>query len=191
MDNLSLDDPTADTSSFAVAQHHPDPSFFPLVKRAAFIAVVGWCVKVVTMLRVNAELGGVPHIRKWGPGIPYLAFEIRREGFQQITSTSTVVMGFVMLAFLVLGLLRNKGRVDVAGWCFAPISLGYAVALDLFLESRQGEYTDLSRLRWAFGVLSLSALLVAWWIAVEHPHEALLQWRREGGPIGNSSPIVK
>jgi hypothetical protein len=190
MDDSPID-ATADDPSSGVVRPYPDPNFFPLVKRATFIAVVGWTVKMATMLRVNADLGGVPHVRKWGPGIPYLAFEIQRRGFKQITSTSTVVMGFVMLVLLVGGLLRNKGRLDVAGWCFAPISLGYAVGLDLLMDTWQGEYTDLSRLRWAFGVLSLSAVLVTWWIAVEHPHEALLRWREEGGAVGNISPTVK
>jgi hypothetical protein len=186
-DPIDPADATEAWTTPAVTEPRPDPDFYPLVKRALFIAVFGWCVKVVTMVRVNAELGGIPHIRKWSSGIPYLAFEIDNSGFEKITSTSTVVLSFVMLAFLVSGLLRNKGRMEVAGWCFAPVSLAYTIALDLLMESWRGGYTDLSRLRWAFGSLSLSALLVAWWIASEHPHEALLRWR-EGSPEQQFSP---
>jgi hypothetical protein len=174
--------PKPDRPFQASADRPRDPSFGPMVWRAVIVGIVGWIVKVGSMLRENSALGGIVHIRKWGPGIPYLAFEIRPEGFIQITSKSTVTMAFAMLAMLVNGLLKNKSRIHVAGWCFAPISLAYTLAFDFYMQVRFGSYTDLDRLGWAVGVFALSCVLVAWWIAIERPHSALQQWRQ--------SPIV-
>lgn len=159
---------------FQVHSSRPaDPDFRPMVRRATFVAVVGWAVKVGWMLKVNRDLGGLLHMKTWGPGIPYMAFEIPRASFMVITSSSTRAMSYVLLAMLVAGLLRNKSKLHVAGWCFAPVALGYSLALDHYLQATIGNYTDVNRLKWAVGALSLSLLLVAWWIAVEHPHEAL------------------
>ncbi len=164
---------------FQAASSRPaDPDFGPMVRRAAFVAVVGWAVKVAMMLKVNRDLGGLLHMKSWGPGIPYMAFETPRSNFMVITSSSTRAMAFVLLAMLVGGLLRNKSKLHVAGWCFAPVALGYSLALDYGLQAWIGNYTDVNRLKWAVGAFCLSLLLVAWWIAVEHPHEALERRRR-------------
>jgi hypothetical protein len=170
-----------------------DPDFSPMVRRAVIVAVVGWIVKVLTMVKVNNDLGGRMEIRRWGPGIPYMAFEINRPGFMQITSASTRVMAIVMVVLLVGGLLRNKSKVHVAGWCFAPVSLAYTLALDYGLHRWVGDYTDLRRLHLGAWLLALSLVLVAWWIAAEHPHERLVRRRidaREALELGNVETVT-
>jgi hypothetical protein len=156
-----------------------DPDFRPMVRRAVLVALIGWCTKVVSMLKVNAELGGKLHVRRWGPGVPYFAFEMPRSDFVVLTSKSTVMLSFVLLALLVAGILRNRSRIHVAGWCFSVVALGYSIAADLLLNRWTGHYVDLSRLRWAYAAGCVSCLLIAWWIAIEHPHQRLHDWRNE------------
>jgi hypothetical protein len=158
-----------------------DPNFGPMVRRAAIVAAIGWVTKVASMVKVARDLGGETSVRRWGPGIPYLSFGVPRDQFQIITSKSTVVLALVMLAVLVTGILKNTGRVQVAGWCFAFVVLGNAIAVDLLMQHFVGRYTDTDRLRWAVGCLSLMSLLVAWWIAIERPHGRLIMWRRGAG----------
>lgn len=156
-----------------------DPNFSPMVRRAVIVGVIGWVVKIATMIKVNNDLGGQMEIRTWGPGVPYLAFEINRPGFMHITSSSTRVMAMVMVVLLVAGLLRNKSKVHVAGWCFAPVSLASTLGVDYVLHRWIGEYTDPQQLRLAVWLLALCCVLVAWWIAAEHPHERLTHLRNE------------
>jgi hypothetical protein len=154
-----------------------DPNFAPMVRRAVLVSLIGWITKVGVMVKVARDVNGETHVRRWGPGIPYLAFKVPRSDFMIITSKSTVALGFVMLALLVVGILHNHSRIHVAGWCFAMVVLGYSLAVDLLLHRWIGNYTDLRRLRWAVGAFSLSSLLVAWWVAVENPHSRLVRWR--------------
>jgi hypothetical protein len=164
-----------------------DPDFGPLVRRAVLVSLIGWVTKVTAMIMVARDLNGEIHIRRWGPGIPYLAFNVPRNEFTVITSKSSVALAFVMLVLLVAGILRNRSKIHVAGWCFAMVVTGYSIAIDLLLQRWVGNYTDLKRLRWGVGTFSLMSLLVAWWIAIEHPHSRLVRWR-SGLAAGSSDP---
>jgi hypothetical protein len=162
-------------------ERRPDPDFRPLVVRAALIAVVGWVIKVGVMIKVAADAGADYEVKTFGP-LPYLSFEVNRNTFTQITSKSTVAMVFAMLAFLVVGLLRNRSRIHVAGWGFGFLSMFWTVVVDLVLHRVTGQYTDMARMRWGIGALILASLLLAWWVMVEQPHSRLNGWRGEPEP---------
>jgi hypothetical protein len=153
------------------------PDVRPLVRRACFVAVVGWVVKVGAMLWFNRSIDGKVSIKQWGPGIPYMSFEIRPGQFMRLTSTSTVALAVAMLVLLVGGLLRNRSRMHVAGWCCASLALGYSLALDIVLQLLNGNYTDMRRLRWAGYGFALSVVLVGWWVIVEKPLTRWKEWR--------------
>jgi hypothetical protein len=158
------------------SSHLRDPDFRPMVRRAVLVAVVGWLVKTGVMLKVSNDLGGSVSVKRFY-GIPYMSFEIGRNEFTQLTSKSTVAMCVVLSVMLVAGILRNKGRMHVAGWCTAFLSMGWTLLTDITLHFMRGQYTDMRRLKWAVFALIVSALLVAWWIAIEQPHSRLRSWR--------------
>jgi hypothetical protein len=145
--------------------------FAPLVRRAVFVAVVGWATKVCAMLYVNKQTGGVIEFRTWRFGIRYLAFNTSPANFTRITSSSTVALSFVMLALVLAGMLRNSRAVNVGGWMFAPVTLANSIVVDLIMQKNFAPYTDLQRMRWAFGSAALCSVLIVVWIAIEHPHE--------------------
>jgi hypothetical protein len=153
------------------------PNVGPLVRRACFVAATGWLVKVGTMLWVNRTMDGKVSIKRWGPGIPFLSFEIRPGQFMRLTSTSTVALAVAMLVLLVGGLLRNRSRMHVAGWCCASLALGYSLAADIILHVLNGNYSDMRRLRWAIYLFALSVVLVGWWVIVEKPIGRWKEWR--------------
>jgi hypothetical protein len=155
-----------------VSLYHSSASdFAPLVKRAVFVAVVGWATKVCAMLYVNKQTGGVIELRTWRFGIRYLAFNTSPANFTRITSSSTVALSFVMLALVLAGMLRNSRAVNVGGWMFAPVTLANSIVVDLIMQKNFAPYTDLQRMRWAFGSAALCSVLIVVWIAIEHPHE--------------------
>jgi hypothetical protein len=136
-----------------------------------FVAVVGWATKVCAMLYVNKQTGGVIEFRTWRFGIRYLAFNTSPANFTKITSSSTVALSFVMLALVLAGMLRNSRAVNVGGWMFAPVTLANSIVVDLIMQKNFAPYTDLQRMRWAFGSAALCSVLIVVWIAIEHPHE--------------------
>jgi hypothetical protein len=156
------------------------PDLGPMVRRAAMSAVIGFATKVTMIWRTAESVHAHRVVRHWH-GVPFVGFAVQRATFTRITSSSTVVLGFVVVGIVTLAVVRTTDQVRTAGWLFAAVGLYSTLLVDLVLHRIQRPYTDPTRLRWAVGAAVLSTVIVGLWIAFERPTLLLSRPRDAAG----------
>ena len=165
---------TSMSKKAVVASESEGIDYSPMLRRAAVASGVGFVVKVATMWRVAVDVHASVHVRTWF-AVPYLALTVGRSGFVQITSSSTVVLGFVVVGIVLVAVLRAGDVLHTAGWMFAIFGLFSTLVVDAVLQRIEWPYTDPNRLRWATGSLVLSLILLGLWGVFERPDRVLLR----------------